>query len=197
MTDRWIDTDADLAATERASDFWTVLREDLDAGAFWADRIKQYRGDPARRLRTALDNLPLPAAFREAAIATRALIREKRRNEEPYEEELACLYWLAAIRSFMLAYSERLKEPGFNIMESIPGKRVRSLAFTYAKLGTEKLALLNKTDRKWMREAWGEPDTHTTLNAMHQDVWSEYEEKLVATRERERRDFEAHIQSLM
>ena len=111
----------------------------------------------------ALDHLPLPAAFRNAAVSTRALIRMVKKIQETSERELTLLYWLAAIRSFMLDYAPRLKEPGFNVVESIPGRYLCSLPYTYSELGYRELSLLNKTDVKWLTEAWGEPISHTTL----------------------------------
>ena len=71
----------------------TDLGSDTNTGKFWADRIKDLRGEPARRLGLAFENLPLPGAFREASIATRALIRSKRKAGDEFEEELRLLYW--------------------------------------------------------------------------------------------------------
>lgn len=179
---RWLDTKTDGEAFSRLSSFWDALSSDLDAGEFWADRIKRYKDDPQKRLREALNNLPLPAAFRKAAVALRGLIKAKRKNKESYEEELFFLYWLAAIDSFPIPYSEKLREPGFNVFESIPGERVRKLPFTYDELGYKQLQLLNKTDRKWMVEHWEEPSAHTTLHELHKAVWAKYENKLVEKR---------------
>lgn len=163
------------------------MREDIDAGEFWADRIKQYRTDARARLELALQSLPLPGAFREAAIALRAIIRTKRKNKQTYEEELAFLYWLAAIESFSVPYSEKLREPGFNITESVPGAVLQNLPFEYRFLGYEYLAL-NATDKKWIVETWGEPERHSTLRELHRSVWDSYEDKLLKSR-RERSIF--------
>ncbi len=175
MTTRKIDTQSDEDNAVQSTDFWKMLREDLDASEFWADKIKKYRGEPATRLRKAINTLPLPAAFREAAIATRALIKDKRSAREDCNEELTLLYWLAAVHSFLLEYGPRLAEPGFNVVESIPAKRIKSLPFSYKELGYEHLELLNKTDRKWIAEKWGEPETHFTLNELHKNVRDERE----------------------
>lgn len=43
-------------------------------------------------------------------------------------------------------------------------------------------------DIKWLSELWGEPEEHTTLHDIHNDVWREYEDKLKA--ERTKRDGE-------
>ena len=48
----------------------------------------------------------------------------------------------------------------------------RSLRFDYTHLGCENLPLLTATDRKLIREAWGEPETHTTLRALYPEVWN-------------------------
>lgn len=191
------DTRSDDDARTRAGEFWAGLRADLDASQFWADRIKEYRGDPAKRLGLALANLPLPAAFSEAAVATRALIRAKGKGEEPFDEEPALLYWLAALHSFMLDYAPRLREPGFNVVESIPGQRLRSLHYRYSKLGYRDLSLLNKTDVKWLIAAWGEPASHSTLNALHKELWDEYQTKLIERRRHAHRELRAELSSLL
>lgn len=197
MKRRWIDISGDQEAAQHAGDFWSAMRTELDAGAFWADRIKRYRNEPSKRLREALEHLPLPHAFNEAAVAARALIRGKRKAARPFEEELSLLYWLAAVRSFMLDYAPRLKEPGFNVMESIPGRQVCTLPFTYKDLGYRELVLLKKTDWKWMVEVWGEPRSHTTLNAIHRRVWDTHETKLIEARERENARRLSEIRSLL
>lgn len=185
MSKRWLDLSGQQEATRNVAEFWSTMRADLDAGAFWEDRIKNYRSDPSERLREALDHLPLPHAFTQGAVAARALIRERRKAAQPFEEELTLLYWLAAVRSFMLDYAPRLKEPGFNVMEAIPGREVCNLPFAYKELGYRELPLLNKTDCKWLVDSWGEPRLHTTLNALHRAVWEAHETRLIAQRQKE------------
>lgn len=46
MVRHWIETDEEGDAFQRVGEFWAGMREDLDSGQFWADRIKEYRGDP-------------------------------------------------------------------------------------------------------------------------------------------------------
>ena len=183
----WLETKADTEATVRVRMFWKMLDKVPDTGGFWSDRLKQYLDDPQKRLCIALDNLPLPGAFKEAILALRAIIRAKRKNKKEHAEELDVLYWLAVVRSFMLEYAPRLRQPGFNVFESIPAERIQTLPFSYQEMGHAKLALLNKTDCKWLAEAWGEPQTHMTLHALHQPVWDEYETKLVEKRSEETR----------
>lgn len=189
MTDSWHKTEINSDADVHSVDFWSRHRDEIQAGVFWSDRIKKLRGKPEERLALAIENLPLPGAFKEAAISIRALIRDKRKQNVTYEDELAFLYWLAAIDSFSIPYSDVLKEPGYNVIESIPGKILKELPFSYKTLGYNKLELLNKTDIKWLSEFWGEPDEHTTLNEMHNDVWRDYERKLKAKRSTQDEEF--------
>lgn len=182
----WLQVKSDAEATARSKEFWSEMREDINAGEFWADCIKKYKNDPQMRLRIALNNLPLPAAFREALVALRSIIRTKRKDKQLHEEELALLYRLAAVCSFSIPYSEKLKEPGYNIIESIPGSVIFKLSFDYSVLGYEKLERLNSTDKKWIVEAWGKPQGHSTLHEMYYGVWEKYEEKLFKIRQRSR-----------
>jgi hypothetical protein len=91
----WINTDTNEDASNSSIQFWESLRIALKNEGFWADKIKELRGEPTKRLKMALDNLPLPAAFREGAVATRALIREKRKQKK----ELPALLDTPASRS--------------------------------------------------------------------------------------------------
>lgn len=176
----WIKTESDDEANIASVQFWEKMRADLKDEVFWADKIKEFRGEPTKRLGMAIDNLPLPAAFREASVAIREIIREKRKRKEDYKEELALLYWLAAVNSFSIPYSTYLKQPGYNIVESIPGAVIKTLSFSYFELGYKSLELLNKTDIRWCIENWGEPNSHSTLHKLHIDVWEKYERELLA-----------------
>lgn len=176
----WINTLDDGGSEYFSLKFWLDHKIDLTRDKFWADEIKKLKNKPLERLALALRNLPLPAAFQNAAVATRALIREKRKDQQRHEKELQLLYWLAAINSFTIPYSSVLEEPGYNVIESIPGRTISTLSFEYHVLGYEKLELLNKTDAKWLVEAWGAPITHFTLHELHLDIWNHYEDKLKA-----------------
>ena len=189
----WINTESEDQANSSSTKFWETLRKDLNREAFWADKIRSFRGDPAKRLAMALDNLPLPAAFREGAVALRAFIRQKRKTKESFSNELALLYWFAAIDSFSIPYSSYLRQPGYNVIESIPGKILKTLPFSYSELGYQKLKLLNKTDVKWCIEVWGEPKIHTTLHEIHKDIWQRYEKELPA---KQKKNFDAMLAKL-
>lgn len=181
----WLSTIGDQDALNRSGDFWSKMRADVDAAEFWADRIKKFKHDADGRLSLALAQLPLPSAFRECAVALRSIIREKKKNKQNYEEQLAFLYWLAAIDSFLIPYADKLGEPGFNVIESIPGNVILNLDFNYESLGCDNLKLLNATDKKMIIDLWGEPRGHSTLNQLKRSLWNEYEEKLIRLRKKQ------------
>jgi hypothetical protein len=175
---KWLDTSSINQTQINSAEFWENLQTDINEGSFWADRIKKLHNEPIQRLQLALQNLPLPAGFREAAIAIRTLVRLKLSKNFEFTDEIALLYWLAAVESFGIPYSEFLRQPGFNVLESVPGNVIKSLPFSYQKLGYKHLGLLNKTDIKWCIACWGEPNQHTTLNALHSELWQKYEREL-------------------
>lgn len=179
MTQPWHKTETFIDTKTFSTQFWQQHRVAIESGEFWADEIKGLRGAPVERLRLAINNLPLPAAFREAAIAVRALIRERRKNSESIEDHLTLLYWLAAISSFSIPFSQRLKAPGFNVIQAVPGAVLKALSYSYSELGYKELELLSATDIKWFVEAWAEPQSHSTLYELHKQLWREYEDKLI------------------
>lgn len=168
----------------RSEQFWNDVRRDAQAGESWADQARRARDDSQKRLQIALKMLPLPAAFREAAIAVRALIRDARKEKRSSGRQLELLYWLAAVASFSVPYAERSRQPGFNVMEVGSGAEIAALPFTYDSLGYEKLDLLTSTDKQAIAAAWGEPENHSTLNALHRDVWDRYEDLSIRVHDR-------------
>ncbi len=203
------DKDIDLWNREFGSNAFVEIDEDefysvrskhfekIQAGEWWSDKIKKLRDKPHERLQLAIENLPCPAAFRECAIALRALIREKRKQKLELSVQLRMLYQIAAIESLSIPYSEALKEPGFNVMDSIPGGLIFKLPVSYDKLGYKRLELLNKTDAKWMIELWGEPEIHSTFNKLHNKIWAQYENRLLSKRKEESEKFINTFKSLV
>lgn len=192
----WIDTKTDDDARRRSETQWTPVWTKHDDGSttavvpgpekmdgeFWSEAIHEVQNNPAARLAMAHRQLPLPAAFREMAIALRAIIRQLRKEGRPFDDELCQLHYWAALSSWSAPYSEVLGEPGYNIMESTPYAKLAELDLSYEVIGSEELAGLNKTDRKMMREAWGEPKAHTTAHVLYRELWREQERKLVEVR---------------
>lgn len=171
----WLETRTQSDAEKRRKAMWgTVLSETPEGGLvgrvngeglyegdeFWADAIKDTYDDPARRLAMAKRNLPLPAAFREAAIALRAIIRVKRKTGAPSEAELTELHRLAAIASLA----------PYDPLDITPFTDIEKLDLTPSYVGWEELSLLNKTDRQWMAETWPSPERHATGESVYPEV---------------------------
>lgn len=205
----WIDTITDADARKRSEQTWGLVVTEHDGGAsgivrgpekengqFWGDAIKELKDDPAERLAMAMRHLPLPGAFSEMAVARRALIRQHTKDGQPVEDELRQLHYWAGLSSWSTPYSEVLREPGFNVLESTPYASLAVLDFSYEVIGCDELRGLNKTDRKMMREAWGEARVHTTAHALYNSLWREQEQKLAAVRQARRDDLLNEIVAL-
>ena len=94
MRKSWLEMQTDEEVWNKAHQFAKESRNAIHngIGEFWADTIKKHHDDPDKRLTIALDNLPLPGAFREAKIALRATIRSKRKSKQDYAAELNLIY---------------------------------------------------------------------------------------------------------
>ena len=174
------------------------MDERSSSNEFWADAIKRLRGKPAARYRLAQKNMPLPAAFREAAVALRAMIRERRKAGESYEELLRLLYITAAQEDFLLrtAYIEGIG-PGYNVAERIPKRVWRTLEFPYEQIGYKELPLLTKTDVKWLIAAWGEPRQHRSAQDFYHDLWAKYVARTRRAMRAADRRFERQIDEIL
>lgn len=181
-------TDEDAAAAARALQ---ARLETQHPDGPWTDAIKGL--PPEQRLALALDHLPLPAAFNEAAISLRALIGIHMEEQRDPTASLKLLYWISAVASFMPERAAKAQVPGFNVVITIPGTRLFGLKADWSSLGYEKLPLLVARDIRMLIALWGEPKTHGTLLKQHQALWDEYEGKLV---ERIRRSDQATADQL-
>ncbi|MDY3305576.1 hypothetical protein [Psychrobacter sanguinis] len=147
--------------------------------SFWLTELQRNKTNPYKRYQSALKGLPYPAAFREAALGLRAIIREKAKNKQSAEEELTELYKIAVWQSFSMAYSNKAQTSGYSILERIPGSVIANLDYYYQDMGYEKLELINKTDAKRLVELWGEPDGHKTLLEADPKLWMKYEDEYI------------------
>jgi len=138
--------------------FWRSIVDDVRAGVFWNEAARERFGDTAKRLGDAMERLPKVTAFQDAAVAARAMIRERHRAGEDPTRELALLYWLAAVNSYPDSDAQR--------REVLGGEGLHELSFTYDKLGFERLDLLTKTDTTWLLDHAGQPSAHVTLDEL-------------------------------
>lgn len=141
----------------------------------WADEIKKHYKRPEERLRLARRHLPRPAAFREASIALRAMIRLRRKASEPHDDLLGELYRLAAQHSLLHSAADPEPDavPARNTVTEAAREAWLILEFPYDRLGYRHLQLLSKTDIKWLVEAWGEPAAHRTSRDLERDLWTQ------------------------
>ena len=139
--------------------------------------------------------MPVPDAFREAAVATRALIRERRKEGRDTEDFLRLLYMTAAQHDFLhhTPYIEGLG-PAFNVAERIPRKVWTGLEYPYSEIGYRHLETLNKTDVKWLVAAWGEPTLHRSAQEFYSDTWQRY---LMRTKSDYEAEFEQRWSSVL
>jgi hypothetical protein len=172
--------------------------EQVPNGIFWADFIKTLRDRPRARLKIACDYLPLPAAYEEACVALRGIIRAARKQGTPYEADLRHLYRLTTERDLLLhvPYIQEFGEPGFNVAASIPREVVDRLDMPYADIGYSALNA-PKTDAKWFAEVWGEPRQHISAHEYHHAVWEKALGLYRKRREREEERSRAEWRALM
>ncbi|ANK92737.1 MULTISPECIES: hypothetical protein [Rhizobium] len=189
MTAQWVDTETDEEARSLDRGMWEVVgRHKPDGsfvaqatgpapenGEFWADALDRIKDDPDQRYAMARRHLPLPAAWREMAIALRTKIRKARKEKTDYEDLLRELHHLAA----MWSYTD------YGYIGRIPYARLASLDLAYHRIGNERLPLLGATDRKWMKELWGEPSNHSTASELYEDMLAADIERIKADRKRE------------
>jgi len=200
----WIETDigenyisfTDKILNKAKNEMNGIVSVNSDEEIFWADEIKKYKDVPDKRLKIALANLPIPGAFTEAGIALRSLIKIKRKSNYGFEDELIQLYDIACVYSFMLDYSKKLEAPGFNIMERVPGKYLFSLSKEYCVIGYEKLSLLTKTDVKMIKELWGGPKSHQSMNELYAEIWKKYEQELFEEKIKSREEFVNYLKNI-
>jgi hypothetical protein len=179
----WLETRNQDDADRRRMAMWgTVVSETPEGGLhgqvrgdglyeddrFWADAIKDTYDDPGRRLEMAKRNLPLPAAFREAAIALRAIIRKKRKFGEPFQGELLELHQLAAIASLA----------PYDPLDITPYAKISELDLSPTGIGWDALSLLNKTDRTLMEEVWRAASQHVSGEALYPQIRRDGEQAL-------------------
>jgi hypothetical protein len=174
MIAHWVDTTTDEEARALDRQMWDfATRKEADGtvisqapgpppenGEFWSHALDRIKDDPDQRYAMARRHLPLPAAWREMAVALRTKIRTARKETKPYEELLRELHHLAAMSSYA----------GYGPIQRVPYARIARLDLAYDRVGFRQLPLLGVTDGKWMVELWGEPSDHTTAAELYAEM---------------------------
>lgn len=133
----------------------------------WTEQSRALSSEPAARFRLACGHLPQKQAFREAAVALRALIREHCDSRSRVEGYLDVLYRFAALESLVYpSADDRSVDAGDeDEVEMGPTERwsqVADVRVPYAEVGCGGLSLLTKTDRALMAQLWGKPQGSMT-----------------------------------
>ena len=129
---------------------------------FPGDKAKRLKDAPAKRFDFSVRYLPLPAVFKSPAIALRALIREKRKQGAPFDEELAMLYRLAFLQDLYDSLLSRIPIRG---NDPIPRVLWETATFDHSRIGHEKLSLLGVQDVRWFEHQLGPPAEHQSVIA--------------------------------
>jgi len=116
--------------------------------------------------------------LRKALIALRKTIRKRRKENADWHSPLTALYRIAALDT-LVHTKEQIYDvgmPGDVIENYLSKKEVAAIDIDYEQLGYECMPLLNKTDKKWIIEAWGEREYHSTVF----DAYREFYDRGVA-----------------
>jgi len=197
MITHWVDTTTDEEARALDRRMWDfVTREDPDStaisqasgppsenGEFWSHALDRIKDDPDQRYAMARRHVPLPAAWREMAIALRTKIRKARKENAPYEILLRELHHLAAMSSYA----------GYGLIQRVPYTRIAGLDLAYDRVGFEQLPLLGVTDGKCMVELWGEPSNHTTAAELYAEMLAVDLKRIEADEQQEKAEPMDHL----
>jgi hypothetical protein len=127
---------------------------------FWYGKVKKLKakGDNQAVIRECIKSLPYPAAFREIAIAIRKQIHLARKQKDDYSQQLEMLYHFAVVESFFsdIEWGKIIND---KILTRVSRSFVDRVQHPYRTIGYSKLPL-QKTDIKWIVDAWGEPNDH-------------------------------------
>jgi hypothetical protein len=170
---------------------------------FWADKVKKLKkeGSNKKVITICEKNLPLPAAFREIMIALRKIIAINQKENKETGKLLNRLYDTAVYHRFLYAspaviLSNKVCEneihrlyPTFNVAEIAHKKgAMQIIKSIYSDIGYKYLELLNKSDIKWLVNAWGEPINHADPRQIYLTEWNKhleyFESNIIKSNER-------------
>lgn len=111
------------------------------------------------------------ADFDRLFVALRKVIREKLKDNRSIDEDLKKLYIAQCSKNVIYKdlYNKELGLPTSNLMDVISYEDLVQLNYEYKIIGYDKIDA-KKTDVKWYKESWGEPDAHNHP----QDIYSDY-----------------------
>ncbi len=153
--------------------------------ASWQERCQQLKseGKLGDALALARQVYPQWSAFEQQAVILRMQIRDLKRKGGPESDsatgsidELVSQLYLAAARASCLHDKlDDMPAPpvGRKLAEVIPQSEIQALEMPYEHIGSDKLRLLTKTDRRMLEELWGQPSSHMSARTYHKQYWQQ------------------------
>ena len=147
----------------------------------WVDEVEKLegKGDLQGALAIYRENFPLPYAFRNALVAIRKHIREKRKNKEDYGNFLEALYNTAVCENFFNSV-KWFDVIDIDLCTLTAQPLIGQITNPYHQIGSKELKLLKTTDIKWLVERWGEPNRHSNAKAANKILLKEAADKFAA-----------------
>lgn len=141
-------------------------------------------------------NLPSGTFLPAASKGLRAIVRERKREDEPFKEPLRKLYRLACVENLVMTPDPSRGIQGFHLTERLPRELWQDVEFPFEEVGYEELDLLGVRDRKRMRKMWGEPDGHRNVREVLPEVWERFVQYYQAAERREEERFQKRMQEI-
>jgi DNA polymerase-3 subunit epsilon len=99
------------------------------------------------------------------AKGVRALIRERRKAKEPYQELLQALYGACVISDLSASLLFEGTQPHY-MARFVDINELHPVQLDFRTMGYQCIESLSKTDVKWLVEAFGEPAEHQSFEAL-------------------------------
>ena len=156
----------------------------------WVDEVEKLErnGDLQGALAIYRKNFPLPYAFKNAEVAIRKQIREKRKNKDDYGNLLEALYNTAVCENFF-ASVKCFDVIDIDLCSLTAQPFIGQIAHPYNQIGYKELKLLKTTDIKWLVEKWGKPNRHSNTKAANKKILKEATEKFAAAAKKSEEEF--------
>jgi len=155
---------------------------------FWADTVKRLKkaGKNSEVVAVSKENLPLPDAFSEMAIALRKRIRGKRKGKESHNDLLRQLYHAAVWQNFFSDVDACCLTEQIDSCR-VAGQSIPRIKCDYNLIGYEHLDMLGVNDVKWIVAAWGEPKNHNLARTINLELHEQTTARYKLEKEREQR----------
>lgn len=142
----------------------------------WQSSIKELReaGEFEKALILCRQFHPRIQAYQQSLVTLRAMIRDDINHQRNPAENLRELYRYAALADLFQSqssYHEQLRK--ISLPGSLAAEAHETFDLPYPHLGYRYLKMLNKTDIRQLRQAWGEPEHHQHTEAFLGQAWSD------------------------